>query len=120
MRAYPAPVDLTHVVRRFATRETGTPQNMKIGYRLASEEQGPKPLVDNAVLAERAGFEHLLISDHIHPWVEDLRDQLALGDDPGAWREKIEAFEQAGFTHVALHNVAEEQSAFIEFAGRLV
>ena len=36
----------------------------------ASEEQGPASLVENAVLAEKAGFEHLLISDHIHPWVD--------------------------------------------------
>jgi hypothetical protein len=35
------------------------------------------------------------------------------------WREKLDAFEQAGFTHVALHNVAEEQSDFIEFAAQL-
>ncbi len=51
---------------------------------------------------------------------EDLRDSLALGDDPGAWREKLAAFEQAGFTHVALHNIAKEQTGFIEFAAQFV
>jgi G6PDH family F420-dependent oxidoreductase len=51
---------------------------------------------------------------------DDLKDALALGDDPDVWREKIAAFEQAGFTHVALHNVAEEQSGFIEFAAQLM
>jgi G6PDH family F420-dependent oxidoreductase len=50
---------------------------------------------------------------------DDLKDLLALGDDPGVWREKIEEYEQAGFTHVALHNVAENQEEFIEFARRL-
>jgi len=43
---------------------------MEIGYWLASEEHAPKDLVDNAVRAEEAGFEHVLISDHIHPWVD--------------------------------------------------
>jgi alkanesulfonate monooxygenase SsuD/methylene tetrahydromethanopterin reductase-like flavin-dependent oxidoreductase (luciferase family) len=41
---------------------------MEIGYWLASEEQPPKALVENARLAEDAGFGHVLISDHIHPW----------------------------------------------------
>ncbi len=51
---------------------------------------------------------------------DDLRDVLVLGDDPDAWQAKIDEYEQAGFTHVALHNVAEEQAGFIEFAGRFV
>ena len=42
------------------------------------------------------------------------------GADLDVWREKLDAFEQAGFTHVALHNVAEEQSDFIEFAAQLL
>jgi hypothetical protein len=49
---------------------------------------------------------------------EDLEGSLVLGDAPAAWQEKIDEYEQAGFTHVALHNVAPEQDAFIEFAKR--
>jgi coenzyme F420-dependent glucose-6-phosphate dehydrogenase len=52
---------------------------MDLGYWLASEEHGPRELVDNAVLAERAGFDHLLISDHIHPWVDEQ------GHSPFVW-----------------------------------
>ncbi len=52
---------------------------MEIGYWLASEEQGPSALVANAKLAEEAGFEHVLISDHIHPWVD------AQGHSPFVW-----------------------------------
>jgi len=37
---------------------------MVIGYWLSSEEHGPNDLVENAALAEEAGFEHVLISDH--------------------------------------------------------
>ncbi|HZQ83110.1 MAG TPA: TIGR03557 family F420-dependent LLM class oxidoreductase [Gaiellaceae bacterium] len=52
---------------------------MKIGYWLSSEEHDPRELVQNAVLAEEAGFDHLLISDHIHPWVD------AQGHSPFVW-----------------------------------
>jgi G6PDH family F420-dependent oxidoreductase len=52
---------------------------MHIGYWLASEEHGPRALVENARRAEDAGFEHLLISDHIHPWVN------AQGHSPFVW-----------------------------------
>jgi G6PDH family F420-dependent oxidoreductase len=52
---------------------------MQIGYWLSSEEHSPGTLVENAVRAEEAGFDHLLISDHIHPWVD------AQGHSPFVW-----------------------------------
>src|ERR1700750_192605 len=52
---------------------------MEIGYWLSSEEHAPQDLVASAVLAEQAGFEHVLISDHIHPWVD------AQGHSPFVW-----------------------------------
>jgi G6PDH family F420-dependent oxidoreductase len=52
---------------------------MEIGYWLAAEEHPPKALVENAKLAEDAGFGHVLISDHIHPWVD------AQGHSPFVW-----------------------------------
>ncbi len=230
---------------------------MEIGYWLVSEEHGPHELVEHAKLAERAGFEHLLVSDHVHPWVdaqghspfvwgvigaiaeaterirlgtavtcplvrmhpaivahaaataqilmdgrfflglgtgenlnehvlgdrrhlpggrrhrpdprqgrrsvaptedearelaltrqpnpaipgdastelslprefgalaqlvrpEHLEESLVLGDDPGRWREKIDEYRDAGFTHVALHHVGVEQDDFIEFAAQFI
>jgi coenzyme F420-dependent glucose-6-phosphate dehydrogenase len=51
---------------------------------------------------------------------EDLEGSLVLGDDPASWRAKIEEFERAGFTHVALHHVGVEQRDFIEFAKQFV
>jgi G6PDH family F420-dependent oxidoreductase len=38
------------------------------GYFLSAEEYSPTEIVEQAVLAERAGFEALWISDHFHPW----------------------------------------------------
>jgi G6PDH family F420-dependent oxidoreductase len=52
---------------------------MKIGYKLMSEEHGPKTLVENAVAAEAAGFDFVSISDHFHPWLETQ------GHSPFAW-----------------------------------
>jgi coenzyme F420-dependent glucose-6-phosphate dehydrogenase len=52
---------------------------MEVGYWLASEEHGPRGLVENARLAEAAGFEFALVSDHIHPWVD------AQGHSPFVW-----------------------------------
>lgn len=51
----------------------------KFGYKLMTEEHGAKALVDNAVLAEAAGFDFVSISDHFHPWLE------AQGHSPFAW-----------------------------------
>lgn len=52
---------------------------MRIGYKLASEAFGPKELVRQAVLAERAGFDFVEISDHFHPWLDNQ------GHSPFAW-----------------------------------
>ncbi len=44
---------------------------MKIGYFLSSEEFDPRELVQQARMAEDAGFGGLWISDHFHPWNEE-------------------------------------------------
>ncbi|WP_063045825.1 TIGR03557 family F420-dependent LLM class oxidoreductase [Nocardia pseudovaccinii] len=49
------------------------------GYFLASEQFGPKELVEQAKRAEQAGFERLWISDHFHPWND------AEGHSPFVW-----------------------------------
>jgi G6PDH family F420-dependent oxidoreductase len=51
---------------------------------------------------------------------EDLEGSVVLGADPTAWREQLDQFERAGFTHVALHHVGEDQREFIEFAAQFV
>ncbi|MEU1807126.1 LLM class F420-dependent oxidoreductase [Streptomyces sp. NPDC019937] len=38
------------------------------GYFLAAEEHGPAELIEQARMAEQAGFTSLWISDHYHPW----------------------------------------------------
>jgi coenzyme F420-dependent glucose-6-phosphate dehydrogenase len=51
---------------------------------------------------------------------DDFEDALVLGNDLDAWREKIGEYEQAGFTHVCLHDISEDQQGFISFAQQLV
>jgi coenzyme F420-dependent glucose-6-phosphate dehydrogenase len=51
---------------------------------------------------------------------DDLEGALVLGNDPAMWREKIDEFERAGFTHVCLHDVSTHQDEFIEFAGQFL
>jgi G6PDH family F420-dependent oxidoreductase len=56
-----------------------TAEPTQVGYWLSSEEHGPKALVEHARLAEDHGFEHAMISDHLHPWVP------AQGHAPFVW-----------------------------------
>jgi G6PDH family F420-dependent oxidoreductase len=64
------------------------------GYFLASEDHGPRGLVDQARMAERAGFGELWISDHYHPWLD------AQGHSPFVW-STIGALAQATALPVA-------------------
>jgi G6PDH family F420-dependent oxidoreductase len=52
---------------------------MRIGYFLSTEELDPATLVEQARLAEEAGFESLWISDHFHPWNDEQ------GQSPFVW-----------------------------------
>ena len=52
---------------------------MRIGYFLSCEEYRPTELVEQAKLAEQAGFQGLWISDHFHPWND------AQGESPLVW-----------------------------------
>ncbi|UNO38964.1 TIGR03557 family F420-dependent LLM class oxidoreductase [Streptomyces sp. MST-110588] len=49
------------------------------GYFLSSEEHRPADLVEQARMAEQAGFTSLWISDHFHPW------NAAQGQAPFVW-----------------------------------
>ncbi|MFF1477546.1 LLM class F420-dependent oxidoreductase [Streptomyces sp. NPDC058301] len=49
------------------------------GYFLSSEEHTPAELVEQARMAEQAGFTSLWISDHFHPWNDSQ------GQSPFVW-----------------------------------
>ena len=50
-----------------------------IGYTMMGEQAGPKQLVRDVALAEEAGFDFAVISDHYFPWLE------VQGHSPYAW-----------------------------------
>ena len=52
---------------------------VQIGYKLMTEEHGPRALLENAKRAEQLGFDFVAISDHYLPWVD------AQGHAPFAW-----------------------------------
>src|SRR6201986_2439625 len=43
----------------------------RFGYFLSSEEYDPASLIEQAKLAEQAGFDALWISDPFHPWLDE-------------------------------------------------
>jgi G6PDH family F420-dependent oxidoreductase len=50
-----------------------------IGYTMMCEQAGPKQLVRDVALAEEAGFDFAVISDHYFPWLESQ------GHSPYTW-----------------------------------
>ena len=52
---------------------------LKLGYKLMSEEHGPKDLVANAERADAAGFDFAAMPDHFFPWIDEQ------GHSPLAW-----------------------------------
>ena len=49
------------------------------GYFLSCEEYAPDQIIEQARLAEEAGFDALWISDHYHPWTSEQ------GQSPFVW-----------------------------------
>ncbi len=49
------------------------------GYALMTEQRNPHELVREAQLAEAAGFDFAVMSDHFHPWLESQ------GNSPFVW-----------------------------------
>ncbi len=43
----------------------------RFAYFCGHEQFQPETLVDHAVLAEEAGFDMVMVSEHFHPWVDD-------------------------------------------------
>ncbi len=43
----------------------------KFAYFCGHEQWHPEQLVRHAVLAEKAGFDMAVVSEHFHPWVDD-------------------------------------------------
>lgn len=51
----------------------------RIGFTLSTEEYTPAELIEQARLAEDAGFDAIGVSDHFHPWIDEQ------GESPFVW-----------------------------------
>jgi G6PDH family F420-dependent oxidoreductase len=49
---------------------------------------------------------------------DDLAETTPHGPDPGPYRQLIDRYEDAGFTHVFIHQIGSNQDEFAEFAAR--
>jgi coenzyme F420-dependent glucose-6-phosphate dehydrogenase len=52
---------------------------MQLGFALSSEDHPPNEVVRQAALAEEAGFDFCMISDHYHPWVDARGESRSCG-----------------------------------------
>jgi G6PDH family F420-dependent oxidoreductase len=50
--------------------------------------------------------------------VQDIAEAVPAGPDPEPYLEQIRKFERAGFTHVYIHQIGDNQDEFVEFARR--
>ena len=106
---------------------------LELGFALSSEDHAPNELVRQAVVAKHAGFTFAPVSDHFHPWVDaqgespfvwstlggiDVAESTPHGPDPAGYLEQIRSFEDAGFTHVYIHQIGDNQDEFVEFVAR--
>lgn len=94
----------------------------QFAYFCGHEQFQPEDLVRHAVLAEAAGFDMVLVSEHFHPWVDDLgasgfayatiaamaqateRIQFTTGVTTPLWRYHPAVVAQAGATLDRLSN----------------
>ncbi len=67
----------------------------KFAYFCGHEQWHPEELVSHAVLAEKAGFDMVVVSEHFHPWVDDSSASGFAFSTIGAMAEATESLEFA-------------------------
>ena len=90
-----------------------------------SEEQAKRTAYEvwpNAALKGALGQE-LALPKHYEQAAEtvtpdDVAESVVLGPDPEPYLEQINEYEEAGFDHVYVHSVGQDQEGFIRFAQR--
>ena len=90
-----------------------------------SEEQAKRTAYEvwpNAALKGALGQE-LPLPKHYEQAAEtvtpdDVAESVVLGPDPEPYLEQINEYEEAGFDHVYVHSVGQDQEGFIRFAQR--
>lgn len=65
----------------------------KFAYFCGHEQWQPEQLVEHAVLAEKAGFDMAVVSEHFHPWVDDQSASGFAFSTIGAMAQATESIE---------------------------
>jgi coenzyme F420-dependent glucose-6-phosphate dehydrogenase len=65
----------------------------KFAYFCGHEQWQPEELVEHAVLAEKAGFDMVVVSEHFHPWVDDASASGFAFSTSGAMAARTERIE---------------------------
>ncbi len=73
------------------------------------------------VLVEGAASQELPLPTNFEELVEDrgpddVEGSMTLGPDPDEYVDAVKEYEQAGFTHVYIHQVGPDQEGFLQFA----
>ena len=67
----------------------------RFAYFCGHEQWQPEQLVEHARIAEDAGFDMVVVSEHFHPWVDDGRPRGSPSPLSGPWRPRQEHIEFA-------------------------
>jgi G6PDH family F420-dependent oxidoreductase len=82
-----------------------------------AHENWPNAAIEGPLSQELALPAHFeSAAEMVEP--DDLAEALPLGPEPQRYLEQINAFEDAGFDHVYIHQVGPDQEGFIGFAQR--
>jgi len=85
---------------------------IEIGYKLCSEEHGPKITGElTQELPAPAHFEQAarMITE------DDIAESVICGSDPDQHITAIEEYAEAGYDHVWIHQIGPDQEGFFEF-----
>jgi G6PDH family F420-dependent oxidoreductase len=88
-----------------------------------SKDEAKKTAFENLpnVLAEGAASQELPMPEHFEQLVQDrspddIDGTIPLGPDVEEYLEQIRQYDEAGYTHVVIHQVGADQDGFLEFA----
>jgi G6PDH family F420-dependent oxidoreductase len=87
-----------------------------------SKDEAKKTAFENwpNILIEGAASQELPLPEHFEQLVEDrepddLDGTLPLGPEPDDYLEALREYDEAGYTHVAMHQIGSDQQGFLEF-----
>jgi G6PDH family F420-dependent oxidoreductase len=100
-------IGMTHVAYD-EDEETGHERAHRLWPNLALAGSGGQELPAPRDFEEAAGNVKL----------EDVAESIPAGPDPAPYFEQLRTFEEAGYTHVYVHQIGDNQQEFADFAAR--